>query len=54
MEERCTNCGKYPFCKETQGGNYTCKNWKKRERELMLVNKDGENFEFKEIGKRED
>lgn len=49
--KRCTNCGFFPFCnynKREENGK-DCEEWKKREIEMKIVNKNGEIFEFKEI-----
>lgn len=29
-KKRCGNCGKYPFCKTTEGASYYCEEWIKR------------------------
>ena len=29
-KKRCRNCGKYPFCKTTEGASYYCEEWVKR------------------------
>lgn len=29
-KKRCGNCGKYPFCKRTEGASYYCEEWIKR------------------------
>lgn len=29
-KKRCGNCGKYPFCKTTEGASYYCEEWVKR------------------------
>ena len=36
---RCGNCGKYPFCKKTNGAAGCCENWIKRKN--TEVNKNG-------------
>lgn len=34
MNKRCGNCGKYPFCTITNGANFYCDNWIKRNVEV--------------------
>jgi hypothetical protein len=31
MNNRCGNCGKYPFCNQTNGASGYCNKWIKRE-----------------------
>lgn len=49
MNKRCTSCGRFPFCEKSKGPTDLCENHIKREVEMKLVNKDGENFEFERI-----
>lgn len=47
VTKRCTNCGRFPFCK--QSPNIKDKCWIKRDVQTHLKNKDGEIFEFGRI-----
>ena len=47
--KRCGNCGYFPFCERIENQTSYCDKWVKRERELKLEFKDGENFIFKKI-----
>ena len=38
INKRCGNCGKYPFCKKTNGAAGYCEEWIKRKLEV----KDGQ------------
>lgn len=42
---RCTNCGKYPFCNEIIDPLVSCKNWSKRK----LEDKEDKNFSFERL-----
>lgn len=33
-KKRCGNCGRYPFCKRTEGASYYCEEWIKRNCEI--------------------
>ncbi len=37
IDKRCGNCGKYPFCKETDGAGGYCENW------IRKLNKEATN-----------
>lgn len=45
----CGGCAYYPFCKETEGANYICDNWIKRDIQMHLKSKKGEKFDFGRI-----
>ena len=45
--ERCTNCGKYPFCNNCNNPQGNCGKWVKRE--MKLDEYDGINYKFKEV-----
>lgn len=32
--KRCGNCGRYPFCKRTEGAGFCCEEWIKRKCEI--------------------
>ncbi len=32
--KRCGNCGRYPFCKRTEGASCYCEEWIKRKYEI--------------------
>lgn len=33
-KKRCGNCGRYPFCKKTEGASCYCEKWIKRNYEI--------------------
>ena len=35
MNKKCGNCGKYPFCKKTNGAAGYCEEWIKRNKSLL-------------------
>ena len=43
INKRCGNCGKYPFCKKTNGAAGYCEEWIKRKLEV----KDGQERSLK-------
>lgn len=42
---RCTNCGKYPFCEKIVNATGNCENWDKRK----IENKEDKNFNFERL-----
>lgn len=34
--KRCGNCGRYPFCKRTEGASFYCNEWIKRNCENVI------------------
>ena len=42
----CVKCARFPFCEEEPEN---CNNFKKRNYEIKLVNKDGNNFKFERV-----
>lgn len=47
--KRCSNCSYYPFCTNCENPINVCEKWKKKEIEMKLESKNGENFKFGKI-----
>ena len=45
---RCTNCGKFPFCKKSEN-NVACDDWIKRDAEMKLNKAEDGYFEFERL-----
>ncbi len=48
MNKRCGNCGRYPFCKKTNGATGHCEDWIKRKNAERNITAD----EFRSIGEK--